>query len=156
MKKEIIIINKRKRIYIYHNKLHILTIKNDSDVPITLESLLMTPDVNIFHALNFKLNPGEAPPFRGQRGAQLGKASDEQKTIYKKIGSILKKNREDAGMSMSHVVGKLSLNLPVLQKTEAGARRIYQSEIRLLCQLYDAESAIPLKLLEELEDLEYK
>lgn len=154
MKKEIHVVNKRGRIYIYHKKVHILTLKNDSDAPITLESLLMYPDVHIFHALKFKLNPGETPPFQGHRGCRLGKVSPEQKEIYKKIGLVLKEYREAAGLSMSHVAGKLSLNLPVLQKTEQGDRRIYHSEIRLLCQEYEADPAIPLKLLEAIEEFE--
>lgn len=155
LRKEVHILNKRKRMYIYYDKVHIATVKNDDDKPITLEVLLMEPKSNIFHELNFKLKPGEAKPFAGHRGCVLGKIPESHRIIFKKIGELLKKAREKSGLSASHVVGKLGLNLLTLQKTEKGERRIYQSEIRLLCKLYkqDPEPMISqLILLEELED----
>ena len=154
LRKEIQILNKRKRIYIYHDKVHIATNKNNDENPINLEVLLMEPTTHIFHELNFKLDPGEAPPFAGHRGCRLGKIPEKQKAIYKQIGGILKKCREEADLSTSFVVDKLGINLLTLQKTEKGERRIYQSEIRLLCNLYAAETKPLIDLLIQIEELE--
>jgi len=154
IKKEMHIVNKNKRIYIYYGKLHIMTLKNISDGQIYIEALLMDPSSHIFHALNFKLDPGEAPPFSGHRGSRVGKMKPEEKEIYTRIGTILKQNREKCGLSLGHVIAKLGITLIVLQKTEAGLRRISQSEIRLLCKLYQADTKELIDLLVQIEEME--
>ena len=154
IKKEMHIINKNKRVYIYYGKVHVATLKNVSDGQVYFEALLMDPSSHIFHALNFKLDPGEAPPFAGHRGSKVGKIKEEQKNLYSKIGLILRENREKVGLSLSHVAAKLGITLVVLQKTEAGSRRISQSEIRLLCNLYRTDTKPLIDLLVQIEEME--
>lgn len=151
IRKEITIVNKNKKIYIYHNKEHILTIKNYCEKKIFFETMAMVPSVHIFHEQQFRLDPGEKPPFRGHRGKQVGKIPEEHSKVYKQIGSMLKNFRTKKGLSVVEVCDRLSVNLLVMQKTESGRRRISKKEIELLSSIYGVDPKPAIDMLSKLE-----